>query len=144
MKIAILGDTHFGMRGDSVAFHNLNRRFYEEVFFPYLKENNIYTVIDLGDTFDRRKYISYYSLSRAKKYWFDPIKENRINPKIIKPNLFTASPKANKTKHLLLFQFFQTGKVNNPEKKNKKLERNQILNALASEKERAAEGGEEV
>ena len=36
MKIAILGDTHFGMRGDSIAFHNHYRDFYLHTFFPYL------------------------------------------------------------------------------------------------------------
>jgi DNA repair exonuclease SbcCD nuclease subunit len=79
MKIALITDQHFGARSDSPVFHDYFEKFYTEFFFPYIKENNIYTVIDLGDTFDRRKYISYYSLFRAKKYWFNNIKENRIN-----------------------------------------------------------------
>ena len=78
MKIAILGDTHFGMRGDSVAFHNLYRRFYEEVFFPYLKENNIDTIFQLGDLFDRRKFISFQTLALSRKYFFDKLKENNL------------------------------------------------------------------
>ena len=40
-KIAILGDTHFGMRGDSIAFHNHYREFYSKHFienYPIAKE----------------------------------------------------------------------------------------------------------
>ena len=71
MKIAILGDTHFGMRGDSIAFHNHYREFYQNTFFPYLKEHNINTVWQLGDLFDRRKYISFQSLALCRRYFFD-------------------------------------------------------------------------
>ena len=78
MKIAFITDQHFGCRNDSPVFHNFFEKFYTEFFFPYLEQNNIKTVIDLGDTFDRRKYISFYSLSRAKKYYFDQIQKRMI------------------------------------------------------------------
>jgi len=78
MKIAILGDTHFGMRGDSIAFHNLYRKFYKEVFFPYLQEHGITTVFQLGDLFDRRKYISFQSLALCRRYFFDIMQEKNI------------------------------------------------------------------
>lgn len=71
MKIAVLGDTHFGMRGDSLPFHNHYKKFYSEVFFPYLKGNNIKTIIQLGDLFDRRKFINFRSLYLSKGYFFD-------------------------------------------------------------------------
>ena len=54
MKIAIVTDIHIGARGDSKVFHEVQRKFFEEVFFPYIDEHNITTVFDLGDTFDRR------------------------------------------------------------------------------------------
>ena len=78
MKIAILGDTHFGMRNDSIPFHNYYRKFYEEVFFPYLKEQNIKTVVQVGDLFDRRKFISFNTLHLTKKYFFDYFDQNGI------------------------------------------------------------------
>lgn len=71
MRIAILGDTHFGVRGDSIAFHNNYREFYSKIFFPYLIENNIDTIWQLGDLFDRRKYINFQSLALCRKYFFD-------------------------------------------------------------------------
>ena len=38
MKFAVLNDTHAGVRNDSIHFHEYMRKFYEEVFFPYLLE----------------------------------------------------------------------------------------------------------
>jgi len=73
MKIAILGDTHFGARGDSPIFQEHFRKFYNEVFFPYLEKNNILHIIQLGDVFDRRKFINFNTLSGAKEYFFERI-----------------------------------------------------------------------
>lgn len=73
MKIAILGDTHFGVRGDSIKFHDYYRKFYENEFFPYLEKNNISYIFQLGDLFDRRKYINFNTLALAKDYFFNPI-----------------------------------------------------------------------
>ena len=38
MKIAILNDTHFGVRNDSEAFRNYQLRFYNEIFFLTLRK----------------------------------------------------------------------------------------------------------
>lgn len=79
MKLAILGDTHFGCRGDSQDFHNFFEKFYLNTFFPYLKENNIDTVFQLGDLFDRRKYINFNSLYRCRQYFFDLVSEHNLD-----------------------------------------------------------------
>lgn len=79
MKICILGDTHFGMRNDSTAFNDLARKFYTETFFPYLKKHKIKTVLQLGDLFDRRKYINFNSLAQAKEYFFDSLRDAKID-----------------------------------------------------------------
>ena len=71
MKIAILGDTHFGVRSDSKEFTESYRKFYTDIFFPYLVENNITDVYQLGDLFDRRKYVNFYTLSECRNYFFD-------------------------------------------------------------------------
>lgn len=77
-KIAFLGDSHFGCRGDSQHFHNFFDKFYTETFFPYLIKNNIKTVIQLGDIFDRRKYSNHFSLAEAKRYFFSKFEEYDI------------------------------------------------------------------
>jgi len=71
MKLCILGDTHFGARGDSLDFHKYFQKFYDEIFFPYLIENNIKVIFQMGDLFDRRKFINFNSLYLSRKYFFE-------------------------------------------------------------------------
>lgn len=77
-KYAVLGDTHFGCRNDSAAFHDNFAKFYTETFFPYLKEHGIQTIIQTGDLFDRRKFINFASLTRAREYFFDALHEHGL------------------------------------------------------------------
>ena len=79
MKICLLGDTHFGVRNDSKAFHAYYEKFYSEILFPYLEQNNIKTILQLGDLFDRRKYINFMSLAEARRYFFDVIVEKKMD-----------------------------------------------------------------
>ena len=79
MKIAIVTDLHFGARGDSRVFHEVQRKFFQEVFFPYLDENGITTVFDLGDTFDRRKYVNFVSLQKCREFFFDELDKREID-----------------------------------------------------------------
>jgi DNA repair exonuclease SbcCD nuclease subunit len=78
MKLCILGDTHFGARGDSLDFHKYFQKFYDHILFPYLIENDIKTVVQMGDLFDRRKFINFNSLYLCRKYFFDKLKEHNI------------------------------------------------------------------
>ena len=78
MKIALITDQHFGGKSDSNSFNNYIEKFYTNQFFPYLKENNIDTVIDLGDTFDRRKYVNFAILDKVRQYYFDVMREQHI------------------------------------------------------------------
>lgn len=86
MKIAILGDTHFGMRNDSIPFLNYSEKFYRDTFFPKLKENNIKTIVQLGDIFDRRKYINFHTLKRAKEMFFNVCEKQLIDLYVLAGN----------------------------------------------------------
>ena len=59
MKVALITDTHFGARNDNQNFNEYFFEFYENQFFPYIKEHDITDVVHLGDVMDRRKYVSY-------------------------------------------------------------------------------------
>ena len=78
MRVAILGDTHFGCRNDSQVFSDYFEKFYKEVFFPYIDQNNIKTVIQLGDLFDRRKYINFASLKSCVEYFFKEVEKRDL------------------------------------------------------------------
>ena len=73
MKIALVTDLHFGVRNDNQKVAAFQKKFYDDVFFPYIDEHDIKVVVNLGDTFDRRKFISYTSLKYAKEMFFDPL-----------------------------------------------------------------------
>ena len=77
MKIALLNDTHFGVRNDSEAFRKYQLRFYNEIFFPYLKEHNIKTLVHLGDVVDRRKFINFQNASIFRRKLFDRLYDQK-------------------------------------------------------------------
>ena len=77
-KIAIITDQHFGARSDSVVFLDFYEKFYNNTFFPNLSYHKIDTLLILGDTFDRRKYINFNTLSRARTMFFDKLLDNNI------------------------------------------------------------------
>lgn len=78
MKIALITDQHIGVRNDSKQFHEYFAKFYTEFFFPKILDQDIRTVICLGDLFDRRKYINFDSLHRSRDYLFEPLHQNGI------------------------------------------------------------------
>lgn len=78
MKIAIITDMHIGVRGDSKIFLDHQEKFFKEIFFPYLDENKITTLLDLGDTFDRRKFVNYVTLKRGREFFFDELAKRNI------------------------------------------------------------------
>ena len=75
MKLAIITDQHFGARKGAEYIHNYFKKFYDDIFFPYLEENKIDTVVDMGDTFDNRRNIDLASLEWSKKVYYDRLQE---------------------------------------------------------------------
>lgn len=79
MKIAVINDTHFGARGDSQLFFDHFMKFFDDVFFPYLKENKIKTVIHAGDLMDRRKYVNFSILNQVRTRFMDRLHADGID-----------------------------------------------------------------
>ena len=79
MQVALITDQHFGARNDSIYFLDFYEKFYSTVFFPAIDKHDIKTVFILGDTFDRRKYVNFYSLQRTKKMFFDELQKRNIH-----------------------------------------------------------------
>jgi DNA repair exonuclease SbcCD nuclease subunit len=77
-KVALVTDTHFGARSDSIPIDNFIRKFYEECFWPEIDRNEIRTIFHLGDCFDRRKYINFNTLKSCREYFFDQAKKRDI------------------------------------------------------------------
>lgn len=95
MKICLITDQHFGVRGDSTVFHDYFSKFYSQFFFPKIEELGIKHVIDLGDTWDKRKFINYATLKASRDMWFDPLRDRNITLDIIVGNHCTAFKNTN-------------------------------------------------
>lgn len=86
MKIAILNDTHCGIRNSSDMFIANADKFYTDTFFPYLVENDITHIIHLGDYYDNRKYINFRALNCNRKHFLKPLRDLGITMDIIRGN----------------------------------------------------------
>lgn len=86
MKIALLADTHFGVRNDTAAFYDTFDNFYTNTFFPTLDRHKIKHILHLGDVFDRRKYVNFQTLEKTRQMFFDPMRTRGIEMKAILGN----------------------------------------------------------
>jgi DNA repair exonuclease SbcCD nuclease subunit len=86
MKVCIINDTHAGVRNSSDIFLDNSEKFYSDVFFPYLLDNNIRRVIHLGDVFDNRKFINFRALNHYRKSFLTKLREYGIHMDVIPGN----------------------------------------------------------
>ena len=116
MKVAIITDQHFGARNDSIVFLDFFQKFYDDIFFPTLEEHKIDTVLILGDTFDRRKYVNFYALDRAKQMFFDKLAERNIRVEMIAGNHDTYFKNTNSVNSpdLLLREYSNINVIDHP------------------------------
>lgn len=86
MKIALLADTHFGVRNDMAAFYDTFESFYANTFFPAIDARGIKHVLHLGDVFDRRKYVNFQTLEKTRYMFFDQLEDRGIRMEVILGN----------------------------------------------------------
>lgn len=85
----------FGARNDSIQCLDYYQKFYDNIFFPELLKNDIEHVIVMGDTFDRRKFVNFNTLHRAKQMFFDPLKKNGMKVSMLVGNHDTSYKNTN-------------------------------------------------
>jgi len=78
VKIALLNDTHWSARGDSQIFLDYFMSFFDKVFFPYMEEHGITTIIHAGDFMDRRKYVNFNILNQVRDRFISRMQDSRI------------------------------------------------------------------
>lgn len=86
MKIALITDTHWGVRNDNQAFLDANKKFLDNVFFPRLASDGIRSIIHLGDLVDRRKFININTARRLREDFLDPLNEMNMEVHFIAGN----------------------------------------------------------
>ena len=85
MKIGILGDTHWGCRNDLALFYTHFEKFYDDMIKQLLEEG-VTDLFQLGDLFDRRKYINFRTLSESKRILFDKLAQCGIRLHVLVGN----------------------------------------------------------
>ena len=77
-KVLIITDQHFGVRNDNQHYVDRYRKFYTETVLPLIDKEGITEILNLGDTFDRRKGVNFSSLEAAKDMWFRPLQDRGV------------------------------------------------------------------
>ena len=85
-KVALITDTHWGVRNDSPIFLDYFKKTMNEFFFPIIDKHHIDTIIHLGDLVDRRKYVNINTAHRLRTDFLEPIHQRDINLHIIAGN----------------------------------------------------------
>lgn len=105
MKIAVIGDLHFGIHKNSDYMIDSQIKFFKEQLIPYLKQQNIKGIILLGDLFDNRTSLNI----KIKNDVFDLFEKDLLefNIFIILGNhdiFYNSSLKVNSLKFLTKFK----------------------------------------
>ena len=86
MKVAIVADTHYGVRGDDPNLRENQKKFMSNVLMPTIKERGINRLIHLGDLFDRRKYVNFVTATACWDSFVQPLKQAGVETDIIVGN----------------------------------------------------------
>jgi DNA repair exonuclease SbcCD nuclease subunit len=82
-----------------------------------LEERGINTVLILGDTFDRRKYVNFYSYKRSREMFFDKLADNDIKVFMLAGNHDTYFKNTNEVNsvRLLLQEYTNITVIDDPQ-----------------------------
>ena len=86
MKIAILNDTHCGIRNSSEIFLANAEDFYSKIFFPECDKRDIKQILHLGDYYDHRKFINFKALNHNRRVFLDQVRKRGMSMDIIPGN----------------------------------------------------------
>lgn len=103
MKVAIITDTHAGVRSDADNLAEYQDRFYEQVFFPNCAAKGIKTILHGGDIFDKRQHVTIKTMDRIKNGFLRLLEEYDMELYVILGNhdtLFRNTLESNSPSHV--------------------------------------------
>ena len=86
MKIAVLNDTHCGIRNSSQIFLDNAEEFYSKVFFPECEKRGITQILHLGDYYDNRKVVNIKALNHNRKCFLQEMRKYGMTMDIVPGN----------------------------------------------------------
>lgn len=115
-KIALICDTHAGVRNDNPIFQEAFRKSIK-FFFDYVDDHKIKHIIHLGDLYDRRKYINFVSAKLCRESFLEEIEKRKISTHIILGNhdvYYRDTNKINALEELVRGKYSHIGIVDSP------------------------------
>jgi len=73
LKLLILCDTHYGVRSDNANFYDYQKKFFDNMVFPYIERFDIKRMFHFGDLVDNRKTMNYQTLTRMREDFLNPL-----------------------------------------------------------------------
>jgi hypothetical protein len=86
MKIALLCDTHCGIRNSSEVFLDNAEDFYTNIFFPECEKRGVKQILHLGDYYDHRKFVNFKALNQNRRVFLDQLRKHNMIMDIIPGN----------------------------------------------------------
>ena len=83
MKLAVLNDTHCGVRNASEVFLKNSEDFYQNIFFPKCEEYGIKNILHLGDYYDHRKFVNFKALTHNRHNFLNILRTKGMHMDII-------------------------------------------------------------
>ena len=78
MKILFLGDLHLGARNGNPNFLRMMDDYFKEELFPYILENGVEVVVQLGDILDKRRNIDFTISNYLVNTFFKFFTDNKV------------------------------------------------------------------
>lgn len=73
MRVLLITDTHWGVRGDSRVHLAAHVAFHERLLIPAIDRLGIGAVVHLGDVVDRRKFVNFNTAMEMRRAFLEPI-----------------------------------------------------------------------
>jgi len=111
-KVAVITDTHAGIKNGADVFLDYAEKFYSEIFFPYCQKNNISNILHLGDYYDHRRIANIKVLHRVRQMFQEKLDEYDMTMDIIPGNHDVAFKNTNALSSLVETLQHYTDRVN--------------------------------